>query len=202
MKDLIILVADPTIKACIEGLLPRVPFVNRTRAFDYDIIVHPKRDGGCRTQSGELLNVLSTSYAKSIVIFDREGSGGENLTREALELQIEQSLQNFWENRVCVISIDPELENWIWAKNDHVANALNWSDIDTLYVWLEQENWKTTSDNKPTRPKEALEAALRKSKKPFSSSVHKHIAERASYRYCTDPAFLKLIGKLCEWFGV
>ena len=201
MKDLVILVADPTMKACVEGLLPRVPVVNGTRAFDYDIIVHPKRDGGCRTQSGDLLNPLSTSYKKSIIIFDKEGSGKETLTREDLELQVEQSLQDFWENRISVIVIDPELENWIWVRSQNLAHTLNWLNVDELFSWLEQENWKKPNDNKPARPKEALEAALRKSKKPFSSSIHKSIAEHASYKRCTDPAFLKLINKLCEWFG-
>lgn len=200
MKDLIILVADPTIKACIEGLLPRIPKASGTREFDYDIIVHPKRDGGCRTQSGDLLNSQSKFYKKCLVIFDREGSGGENLTREQLEISVEQSLQNFWENRVSTIVIDPELENWIWIRSPHVADATNWGDIDELYNWMAENNWKNDNINKPPRPKEALEAVLKKSKKPFSSSVHKAIAAKASYKHCTDPAFLKMIEKLIEWF--
>jgi hypothetical protein len=198
MKDLIILVADTTIKACIEGVLPRV---NRTRDFSYDVITHRNRDGGCRTQSGDLLNPLATNYHKSIIIFDREGSGGEHLSREELEQSVEQSLKDFWEDRVAVIVIDPELETWIWVPSAHVAEATNWQSIDDLFSWLEQENWKIETDAKPSRPKEALEAALRKSKKPFSSSIHKAIAEKASYKHCTDPAFLKLIATLCEWFG-
>ncbi|MFB3133348.1 MAG: hypothetical protein ACE10K_12585, partial [Rhodothermales bacterium] len=55
---------------------------------------------------------------------------------------------------------------------------------------------------KPQRPKEAVEAVLRATDTPRSSSLYRQLAQKVSLNRCDDPAFLKLKSTLQEWFGI
>ena len=55
-------------------------------------------------------------------------------------------------------------------------------------------------DVKPSKPKEAVELALRHVGKPRSSALFKSLAESVGLRRCTDAAFLKLRATLSAWF--
>lgn len=201
MKDLIILVADQNMRDCIDGLLPRFPYVLGIDPIEYDIYVHPNRDPGCRTQSSDFLKSFQKKYKFALVIFDKEGCGKESLTREELEQSVEDLLySNGWAERARTIVIEPELENWIWVRSAQLAEIINWENIESLYEWLSDQEYLTDESPKPKRPKEAFEAALYISKKRRSSSIYKQIASRVSFRNCTDRSFLKFIQCINDWF--
>lgn len=201
MKDLIILAADLDV---LQGFLPRLERTGATHAFDFDIHRHPYRDPGCANASADFLRPFHQQYQKALVIFDREGSGQEQHSRERIEATVEKALaENGWAaENVAAVVLDPEIENWMWMDSPHVAAALNWRFDQKLYDWLQQEKWLPPNHSKPPRPKEAIETALRKTKTPRSASIYKEIAQRVSFLGCSDPAFLKLSAVLKDWFPV
>ena len=202
MKDLIILVADLDTENVLLGLLPRLENVCGTRNFSFDIKRHPYRDPGCFSGSTDFLRPFAGQYRHALVVFDREGSGQEKLTREAIEQKVESDLhRNGWSSeQIAVIAINPEVENWIWMNSPRVSNALNWKDDEPLYDWLKKNAWLTENADKPERPKEAMETVLRKTRKARSASIYNQIAGSASFANCKDEAFLKMISILKNWF--
>ena len=191
MKDLIILIADSDTENLLHGLLPRLGHVCGTQKFTYDIRKHPMRDNGCMNESVEFLRPFCTAYRHALVVFDKEGSGQETKDRVAIESSIEGALaNNGWAAEdVSAITIDPEVENWIWVNSANMSKELNWNETKSLFAWLQENGWREKEASKPTQPKEALEAVLRKTKKPRSAAIYKNIAEKVSFTKCEDPAF-------------
>lgn len=202
MKDLIVLVADLDTENVLQGMLPRVPMVCGTRTFTFDIRRHINRDPGCLNESADFLRSFTGQYTYALVVFDKEGSGHENKSRSAIEQQVEQMIAaNGWATgHVAVITIDPEVENWMWINSPHVTQALEWKGSASLFDWLTANGFLETGAAKPGRPKEAMEAVLRKNRRPRSAAIYKAIAEQVSWKRCTDPAFLKMIQVLTQWF--
>lgn len=202
MKDLIVLVADLDTENVLQGVLPRIPMVCGTRTFTFDIRRHINRDPGCLNESADFLRSFTGQYTYALVVFDKEGSGQENKSRAAIEQQVEQLIAaNGWATgQVAVITIDPEVENWIWINSQHVIQALEWKESASLFDWLTANGFLETGAVKPGRPKEAMEAVLRKSRRPRSAAIYKVISEQVSWKRCTDPAFLKMIQVLTKWF--
>jgi hypothetical protein len=162
---------------------------------------NPLHDSGCRTQSHEFLRPFTLSYTYCMVMFDYEGSGGEGQPKAELAQSVSLLLtKNGWPNRNAVIVIEPELENWVWVKSPNLAKIINWGEAE-LPVWLAQEQYKSLEEIKPKRPKEAFEAALRKAKKPRSSSIYQEIAQSVSFKNCTDEAFIQFTQQIEAWFG-
>ncbi len=203
MKDLILLVADNDIKELMEGLLPRLEHVYGTRPITCDVRRHINRDPGCLNESADFLRPFATQYQHAVVIFDKDGCGREDRKRETIEADVEKALSaNGWSaGHIAVIVTDPEIENWVWVNSASMSKELNWNEAKALYAWLQENGWRKKDAAKPTRPKEALEAVLRKTKKPRSASIYKNIAEKVSFTKCEDPAFLKLIEKMKSWFA-
>ena len=202
-RDLVVLAADKNIAESIEGILGRTDSL-RIRSVTSDIVVHPQHDPGCFGQSVGILAVYQHAHSHAIV-FDRDGSGQEQFTREELESRVEEKLAaNGWKNRSTVIVIDPELENWVWSRSVHVATALGWRDT-TIDVreWLVDQNFLADiTQSKPAPPKEAMEAVLRHVRKARSSAIYRAIANKVSFANCDDPAFVKFRETLERWFGV
>lgn len=203
MKDLIILVADLDTENVLEGILPRLSQVCKTRAFTYDIRRHINRDPGCLNESADFLRPFIGQYIYALIVFDKEGSGQENKSRADIEHQVEQMLAtNGWNTEnVAVITIDPEVENWIWINSPHVAQSFGWKESVSLFDWLTINGFLEAGAVKPGRPKEAMEAVLRKNRRPRSASIYRVIAEQVSWKRCTDEAFLKMIRVLTKWFS-
>lgn len=201
MKDLLVLVADKNMEFIMRGLLPRIPLIENTRDFSYEIISHPERDPGVYNHSSEFLRPFINSHQYVLAILDRIGCGQEGYTRLEIEKKICSLLsKNGWGNRAVSIVIDPELENWIWVNLATMQDVITWDNQLNLFDWLHHNNWKDRNSLKPACPKEAFEQILEISGTPRSSSLYLEISSRASYKNCVDPAFQKMISQLKQWF--
>lgn len=199
-RDLLALVADNNTEHALRGLLGRPEAMN-TRPVDAEIIVHPERDPGCLRKSRELLKPFVRRFRHALVMFDREGCGGSGASREDLEAEVAERLRADWAGRADCVVFDPELEIWVWSDSPHVAAALGWEDrTSDLRAFLHGRGLLEPERIKPNRPKEAVEAALRRAWMPRSSVIYEDLAAKVSLRRCTDPAFAKLTDLLRVWF--
>ena len=201
-KDLIILVADKNTEFAVKGLLSRYHAL-KIRQVVSDLYVHPERDPGCLLKCDSFLRPFINNYMHAFVIFDREGCGREQNSREDLEKEVEERLAHSgWGNRAEVIILDPELEIWVWSDSPHVDSILGWRDKQPdLKTWLKLNGYFDAQRNKPYRPKEVLEEALRQATKARSSSLYLQLAKLVSLERCTDSAFLKFKAGLQYWFA-
>lgn len=202
-RDLIVLVPGGNDLETVKGLLSR-PEALGIREVAFEVVPHAKHDPGCFLQSPDFLRSYAGRYRHALVLFDREGSGREEKSREALEEDLERRLSAAgWENRAAAVVMDPELEVWIWSDSPHVDEVLGWKyRRPTLRSWLVEAGFLTEGELKPERPKEAVEKALRLARKPRSSARYRQLAERVSFHRCEDPAFQKLKEVLQGWFPV
>lgn len=202
-NDLVVLVADTSIKAVVQAILER-PKALQIREISFEIYVHPDRDPGCRTNPHAVLTrPLSTTFRCALVVFDRQGSGGESSEVAALETHVTDQLARAgWNDRAAAVAIDPELEVWVWADSPHVADALGWTGRDpALRDWLAERGVWPRQDAKPPDPKRAVEMALHKVHKPRSSSRYHRLAAKVSLARCTDPSFGRFRSQLQTWFS-
>ncbi len=202
-KDLVVLTACKDAGQAVEGLLVRHQAL-RIRPITYDAFKHPQRDPGVFLEAPEFLRPFVHLYGHALVIFDREGTGREGrLLREEMERQLEEKLSASGWSRAAVVVIDPELEAWVWSDSPHVEVELGWEGRNpTLREWLEQKGFLGEGQLKPSRPKEAVEAALCEARRPRSSAIYRKLAESVSVQRGTDPAFVRLRGVLQQWFGL
>lgn len=103
-----------------------------------------------------------------------------------------------------VVVIEPELEAWIWQRNQRGAAPLGFATVDQLVASVRESGlaWPD-GQPKPTRPKEVLEAVCRARGIGFSAALHRSITASVSLVGCQDPAFvhlrttLRLLAKGC-----
>lgn len=202
-QDLVVLCADLDIEYALKGLLSR-PQALAICSVRWRIFRHPHRDPGCFTKSAEFLRPLSARYRHGLVIFDRMGSGQEQLTCEEIEESVTERLaRNGWGNRAATVCLDPEVEIWVWSDSPEMDRCLGWADrAEDLRDWLETRGLWTSSAPKPEHPKKALRAALREVHRSSSASIFHRLARSVSVTRCVDPAFLKLKRTLQNWFGL
>lgn len=196
-----ILAADKNIDYGIRGLLTR-PRALGTRPIDAESLVHPRHDPGCLREAHNVLRPVVKSYAHALVVFDREGSGREAVTRETLEAEVEARLAaNGWGGRAAAVVIDPELEIWAFATSPHVERCLGWpARRGALRPWLERRDLWLPARPKPDHPRAALKRALREAGRPRSSALYERLGRRVGLRGCVDEAFHKLTTTLSAWF--
>ncbi len=199
--DLVVLTADKNMMFAFKGLLTRhhaLGIIPISSLF----YIHPESDPGCLLHADDFLRPFINRCAHAIVMFDREGCGKENSTRIELENEVRSSLVSAgWSNRAAAIVIDPELENWVFSDSPEVDAALGWRGMaPTLRAWLQEKHYLEADHQKPLRPKEAMEAALRQRHVPRSSSIYGQLSENVSIQRCTDGAFLDLKKTLQRWF--
>jgi hypothetical protein len=201
-RDLVVLAADKDIEYAVRGVLSR-PQAIGIRPITYDVFVHQEHDPGCRSKSQEVLRSQSNRYARALVIFDRQGCGKDAQPRESLELKVEADLAAAgWRDRCAAITIDPELEAWVWSDSPEVDSVLGWAQRNPdLRNWLRLNQFLAANELKPTRPKEAMRAALRLVRKPPSAALFHDLALRVSFARCTDAAFNKFLHTLRSWFS-
>ncbi|MBM3879415.1 MAG: hypothetical protein FJ387_06800 [Verrucomicrobia bacterium] len=136
-----------------------------------------------------------------MLVFDFEESGTDLPDAPALEAQLDERLRARWSGAAKAIVIEPELDVWIWGSDNAVAEAIEWPAGKPLRKWLREQGYDFEPSEKPARPKEALEAALRVPGLPRSSALYRRIAEKISLQRCTDCAFLRLRNQLALWFS-
>jgi len=193
MKDLLVLVADKTMNVVINQLLER----NKSfgiRKISFDIYSHPHHDPGVLLEAGEFLASYNTHYDYSLVMFDRVGCGQKQKSVQELKDSVQNQLNNSgWEDRSGVIIIDPELEVWVWSDSPHVSKVLH----------IQYKELRAILNNSMIKknPKEQMKEILRRSKIPWSSSLHQKIARNVSLKNCSDQAFCQMREYLLSWFG-
>lgn len=200
-RDLIFLVADRNIEAAIQGVLGRHASL-QIRPVSAVVRTHPQKDPGCYLRAHDFLGPFQRRYGYAMVVFDREGCGKEHIARERLESDVEERLAaNGWPDRSRALVIDPELEAWVWSDSPHVDTAMGWAGkTPALRRWLIGQGLLRSTEPKPPRPKEAVEAALRQVRKPRSSAIYRELADKVGLERCIDPAFLRLKDTLQQWF--
>lgn len=202
IKDLIVLVPDKNTQSTVKGILPRHQSL-KIREIKYDIFVHPLRDPGVYNHAVEFLRELLNQYDYALVFLDREGSGQEIKKASDISNELKRNLEiNGWQDNAEVIVFDPELEIWAWTDSPHTANAAGWEDYSTLRAHLIEKKFWQQDYQKPERPKEALEFALKEKRIPRSSSIYQEIAEKVNFNLCTDPSFKKFRTVLRCWFAI
>ena len=163
-----------------------------------DVFVHVHRDPGVLNGAQDFLAPFTAQYTHALVMFDREGCGREESTKE-LSQEVQRRLDSTgWSGRSAVIILDPELEIWVWSDSPHVPEALGVSsdDLESLL----RAKYRPEGQVKPDRPKEAMEEALWHSRTPRSSAIYSRLAQKVSLSRCTDQAFLQLKACLGQWF--
>jgi hypothetical protein len=158
------------------------------------ILTHPRRDPGCFRESPALLSGYVQAASAALVLFDFEGCGSGERDASAVEADLRQRLSNAgWGDRAEVIVLDPELEAWVWSESPHVARILGWQQgAAPLRAHLESEGTWPQGLSKPPRPKEALEAVLRRTRVRRSPAIYGELARTVSLDRCSDPAFQRL----------
>ena len=200
MKDLLLLTADQDAEFTARPLLEKIPRVEHIPTFEFDIIRHPHRDPGVATQAVEYVRPYISDYRFLMIIFDYEGSGKE-ASPAAVEQEMENALnRNGWQDRSACILFNPELESWLWVNRTHLHDILEWKHRESIDEWLQAKGF-LFNENKPIRPKEAFETALKRQNIPRSSALYSKLAQKASYRLCTDPSFEKFITTIKIWFS-
>jgi len=198
--DLAVLVADGSMKAVFSSLLSR-PKELQTRRFSYEILVHQHRDPGCYLRAHQFLREYSGDYAHALVIFDHEGCGREADSPSYVEEQVRLNLsRNGWGERAEAVVISPELEVWAWTKSAEIAKFVAWRGNIPLYKWLANQGHWPPHNEKPPRPKEALEAVFRKQRIPRTSSAYAELVSTMSLSGHTERAFDRFLKSLRAWF--
>lgn len=205
-RDLVVLVADKDIEACVKVVLARHDSLG-TRPISARTIVHPQRDPGCYLTGHELLLGMAKQFDRALVIFDH---AFDRLRRQAaadgaaaLATEVEKRLAPAWQERARCIVIDPEVEAWLWSDSPKVERAMGWINRPIrLREWLAQRGEWAVGAMKPADPKRAFEAVMREVRLPPSSSIFAAIAETVSLKRCIDPSFAALTQLLQAWFPV
>jgi hypothetical protein len=208
MRDCLFLVADKNMEGMLKGFFSRDAFHSAMgcRRFDFDwrqdlLVAHGQNDPGLYTRANEFLQPYARTHRHAVVMVDAEWSGSPG--KDAILQRLNEHLANAgWpDDSGCGIVIAPELENWVWQDSPHVCSALGFDGAFVeLRTTLEIQGFWQPNEAKPARPKEAVEWALRRSKKGRSSAIYQQLATRATARGCTDQAFYTLRNALLRWF--
>lgn len=192
------LVADKNMQFALKGALDR-PQSLGIRPVNFDFIVHPGRDGGVRSTGPAMLALERSRFTHAALLLDHEGSGSAE-SADDLEVNLDTEVSATWGSNGKAIVISPELDIWMWGSDNAVEQTIEWEHPQGIREWLSKQHFTFDASNKPSRPKEALETALRQIKIPRSSALYQKIASRISLPRCVDPAFQKFRSKLIEWF--
>lgn len=198
-EDLIVLVADGTMREAVRTILSRHRALG-IHQIDYLVVPHPEHDPGVFLRSQDFLRPFSSGYRHAMAMFDREGCGREE-SAEDLASEVEKRLSVVWGEECAAIVLDPELERWLWSDSPEVDQVLGWQGQEpALRTWLVESGYLLQGEWKPDRPKEAVERALKLVRKPRSAALYRRLAESVSLRRCTDPSFSGFRSVLQRWF--
>lgn len=199
-KDLVVLVADKNAHFALRGALNR-PKSLGIRTIEFEFLVHPQRDGGVRKNGTELLRAERKGFSHAVLMLDFEGSGSSCSTAKELEDQLQERIEQTWHTNGIAVVADPEVDSWLWGSDNTLAQVLNWSREESVREWLKDREFAFHANQKPKRPKEAIETVLREQRIPRSSSLYERITKQLSVNKCVDPAADRLRHWLREKFG-
>jgi hypothetical protein len=201
MQDLVVLVADKNMQFALQGALGR-PQALGVRPFTYEFRSHMGRDGGVRTTGADVLAREETRFRHALMLLDFEGCGQEDDAPLVLEAQLDQQLKSVWDTNAKAIVISPEVDIWLWGNDNVLRDALHWPQDGSIRDWLRGKGFEFNADDKPVRPKEALDAMRPVHKQARSSAMYEKVTKRISLQNCTDAAFVRLRTQLQTWFPV
>lgn len=172
------------------------------RTIDPLLVSESRHDPACARIGVQQLGKYARDFDHAILMFDHEGSGRERESPEEIEASLDAEFRrSAWGDRARTIVVAPELEVWLWGGSPHVDEVIGWlGRLPSCRDWLAEEGWWPQDAPKPRRPKEAFRAALRKTRSKTHPRIMEEIARRASYRRCSDRAFLRLRDTLRTWF--
>lgn len=200
MQDLVVLVADKNMQFALKGALGRTQALG-IRPLTHEFRTHMGRDGGVRATGVDVLARESNRFRHALMVFDFEGCGQDHDDLLTLEAELDRQLRTVWDTRAKAIIIFPEVDIWLWGTDVALRDALHWPLEGPVRNWLLEKGFEFNADNKPLRPKEALDAMRSVHKQPRSSALYEKITGRISLLHCTDPAFGRLRAQLELWFG-
>jgi hypothetical protein len=90
--DLVLLVADKTIQAVIEALLQYRTSSLGIGSLEYKVLTHQYHDPGCARDAVGLLAIYLNVSRYAMAIFDRDGCGINDMSREEIEISVEKAL--------------------------------------------------------------------------------------------------------------
>lgn len=194
-----LLVADKNAQFALTGALRR-PKALGIRPIEFEFRVHAGRDGGARKSGPELLALERRRFEHAMLVLDYEGSGTALRDAETLEAELDRRLQTHWGNAAKSIVIMPEVDAWVWGSDRAIAAAIEWHEPTAIRTWLHEQGFSFAQNDKPQRPKEALERVLLRLKTPRSSALYQHICSKISLQRCRDEAFIRTRKNLQQWF--
>ncbi len=197
-KDLVLLVADKDAHFALKGVLQR-PRAIGIPPISFDFRVHTNHDAGVRTTGPEMLAMERQRFSHALLVLDFEGSGA-GLGARTLEDELDTRLSATWQNRGKAIVIEPEVDVWMWGTDNAIRDILGWPLDGSIREWLRRKGFQFQANDKPMRPKEALDAVRREANARRSSALYEEIASRISLQSCTDTAFQRLRQQLLTWF--
>jgi len=236
MKPLVIMTADGQCKATLRGFFERKKFYlslgcgpieldDETFDPENDIVVHPGKDPGVWSDPQKVLFSTGKVYEKALIILDHawEGAPPADQLIERIKTLVEKEAK-LEPHRFEVILIEPELEAWIWQRNQQVVDAFGfkgneaalWNLFEDKSLLLDQDEeehrfvpanalggqppaWPMANP-KPENPKGLVEALKSHCRSGPPSEIFSEISSHISVKNCGDEAFQLLRAKLREWF--
>jgi hypothetical protein len=208
MRDCFFLVADKTMEQIIAGVAARDRFYLSLGCCPFDLdperdvkVAVGKNDPGLYLCAAELLSPWLGEYKHAIVMLDAEWDGAPSAIDQKCEIERRLHQAGWSEDCVAAIVVEPEIDEWLWTGTIHTARALNWQSYEELETFLRSRGFLREGEQKPSRPKEAAQIAIREKRKPFSSAIHRYVAEKVSIsRYCVEPGLCRLVETMRRWF--
>jgi hypothetical protein len=202
-KDLVVLVADVQQEKTLETLLKERSQSLGIRTITFDIYRHPRKDAGVYHEAADFLAAYrSPQYQRALVLLDWAWDGAPGNAAFIQQELLTRLQQGGWPGgRAQVIVLEPELEIWIWATSSHVPEVLRTS-WDEIHILAQARGYWLAGHNKPSQPKELLEAILKRQHRPRSAAIFQELVRRVGFARCQDPAFLLLCQTLKAWFAL
>lgn len=207
MRDCVFFVADKTMRETFLGFLGREDRDQQLGCgpFEFDpnedlFFAAGQNDPGLWTRADELLRPFLISHHKAVVVLDCDWDGSPG--QAAILARITRQLTDSgWDaDRVVVIAIDPELEEWIWQDSPVLERELRHTGPTSLRSSLAKRGLWPVDRNKPPSPKQVLLQLQTENRVKKSSAVFKRIAAAVPIAACADPEFQRLKSQLRAWF--
>ncbi|MFZ4616679.1 MAG: methylation-associated defense system protein MAD4 [Rectinemataceae bacterium] len=160
-----------------------------------------QNDPGLFLRAAELLSPRLGQYRHAVVMLDAEWEGAPPAEEQRMKIEAALHRAGWPVGSIAAIVVEPEIDAWLWTGKIHTSRALNWESYEELERFLVARRMIEPGEQKPGRPKEAAELALREKGKPRSAAIYRQVAEHASIeRNCDEPGLRYLVETMRWWF--